>query len=71
MKRHLQKLAARAASGLRGLAKVAASWSPDAMMVAGAGGISYGAWLIHEPSGFIVGGVLLLTAGVLAARKAA
>lgn len=71
MKKHLQTIAARAARGLRGLAKVAASWSPDALMAAGAGGIAYGTWLIYQPAGFIVGGLLLLTAGVLAARKAA
>lgn len=71
MKQHLQQIAARAARGLRGLGKTAADWSPDALMAAGAGGISYGAWLVYEPAGFIVGGVLLLIAGVLAARKVA
>lgn len=70
MKKHLQAIAARAAGWLRGLGKVAANWSPDALMAAGAGGISYGAWLVYQPAGFIVGGLLVLTAGVLAARKA-
>lgn len=31
--------------------------------------ISYGAWLIHEPSGFIIAGLLVL-AGVMLASKA-
>ena len=69
MKQHLQKIRAAVARGLAGLFKVAASWSPDALMAAGAGGISYGAWLVYQPAGFIVAGVLVLTAGVLAARK--
>lgn len=60
MKKHLQELAARAAG-----------WLPDALMVAGAGGIAYGAWLMYQPAGFIVAGAFLLTAGVLAARKGA
>lgn len=46
----------------------AASNLPDALMIAGAGGIAYGAWLIHEPAGFIVGGALLLVAGVISAK---
>jgi hypothetical protein len=71
MKQHLQKIAARAASGLRGLRALAISWRPDALMAFGAGGIAYGAWLVYQPAGFIVGGAFVLTAGVLAARKAA
>ena len=50
-------------------ATLAASWLPDALMVAGAGGVSYGAWLVYAPTGFIIGGALTLAAGVLAARK--
>jgi len=30
--------------------------------------LRYGAWLIYVPAGFIVGGVLLILAAVLAAR---
>lgn len=59
MKKHLQELAA-----------LAASWAPDALMTVGAGAIAYGAWLAYEPAGFIVGGAFSLAAGVLAARKA-
>lgn len=71
MKKHLQIIAARAALVLQQTAATAAAWRPDALMAAGAGGIAYGAWLVYAPAGYIVGGVLLLTAGVLAARKAA
>lgn len=41
---------------------------PDLLMIAGAGTLSYGAWLIYEPAGFLVGGVLFLTAGIMTAR---
>jgi hypothetical protein len=42
----------------------------DVSALAGASAIVYGAWLIYEPAGFIVGGLLVL-AGValLAARR--
>lgn len=60
MKLHLQKIAARAAKLL-----------PDTLMLAGAGGIAHGAWLVYVPAGYIVAGTFLLAAGVLAARKAA
>jgi hypothetical protein len=59
MKQHLQTIAARAAG-----------WLPDMLMAAGASVVAYGAWLVYVPAGFLVGGALLLTAGVLAARKA-
>lgn len=41
---------------------------PDVLMLAGAGGLAYGAWLIYAPAGFIVAGLLLLSGGVLTAR---
>jgi hypothetical protein len=69
MKKHLQKIAARSASGLQALAKLPKS--PDVLMAVGAGNIAYGAWLVYQPAGFLVGGVLVLVAGVLAARKVA
>ncbi len=53
-----------------------ASWSPmlyaslpDAMLVAGASCLTYGAWLVYAPAGYIVGGVLLMLGGFLASRK--
>lgn len=45
-----------------------AGWLPDALMVAGTGAVAYGTWLIYEPAGFIVGGVLTVVGGILAAR---
>jgi hypothetical protein len=35
----------------------------DSIGLLGAGLLSYGAWLVYAPAGFIVGGVLLLAAG--------
>lgn len=43
---------------------------PDALMIVGASAISYGAWLIYQPAGFIVAGCFALAAGVMAARVA-
>jgi len=45
-----------------------ASWVPDALIVAGVCGLSYGARLAYEPAGYIVGGALVLAAGVLSAK---
>lgn len=42
----------------------------DLSGLAGAGLIAYGAWLAHEPAGFIVGGVELIAMAALAARGA-
>lgn len=37
---------------------------PDALLIAGAAAVSYGAWLAFPPCGFIVGGALMLVAGL-------
>jgi hypothetical protein len=42
---------------------------PDALIVAGATALSYGAWLLHPSAGFITAGVLLVTGGIVAGRK--
>lgn len=42
---------------------------PDALIVAGGAVLSYGASLLHPAAGFIVGGLLLLAFGCLAARR--
>ena len=42
---------------------------PDALIVSGAGALSYGAGLLHPAAGFIMAGVLLLVGGVSAARR--
>lgn len=54
---------------LPNFAALAADWLPDTLMVTGTGAVSYGAALIYAPAGFIVGGLLLLAGGVLAARR--
>lgn len=43
----------------------------DAVGLAGLGSVAYGAWLIYEPAGFIVGGLLAVATVVLVARRAA
>src|SRR4051812_6022479 len=40
----------------------------DAAGIAGAGLIAYGAWLVHEPAGFIVGGAELVALATFAGR---
>lgn len=42
---------------------------PDALIVSGAGALSYGAGLLHVAAGFIVAGALMLVGGVCVARK--
>ena len=39
----------------------------DLAGLGGVGFVSYGAWLIYSPSGFIVGGLLLIVGALLAA----
>jgi hypothetical protein len=59
---------------LKSLAHAAAAvarQAPDLLALGGAGAISYGAGLIYEPAGYIVGGVMALSIGVLAARRTA
>lgn len=51
--------------------KILTSIIPDMLMLSGAAGLSYGAWLIYEPAGFLAGGALLLAGGVLTARVVA
>lgn len=41
---------------------------PDALLLAGAGIFSYGAWLAWAPAGWLVAGALLITAGIQIAR---
>jgi len=43
---------------------------PDGLIVSGAGALSYGAGLLHPAVGFIAAGLLLMTGGVFAARRA-
>lgn len=44
-------------------------WTPDLLMVVGAGAVAYGSGLIYLPAGFIVGGLLAGAVGWLLARS--
>lgn len=37
---------------------------PDVLLLAGAVGVSYGAWLAYAPSGYVVAGALAIIAGL-------
>lgn len=49
---------------------LAGAAAPDALMVVGAVGVSWGAASIYPPAGFIVAGLFCLVAGVLLSRGA-
>lgn len=51
------------------LKNIAAEWWPDGLMSVGAGAVSFGVWQMHAPSGWIVGGVFVIVAGVLGSRR--
>jgi hypothetical protein len=42
----------------------------DTAAIIGGGLVCYGAWLIYEPAGYIILGLMLMTASVLSARRA-
>ncbi len=37
---------------------------PDVLLIAGAGSVSFGAWLAYNPAGFIVAGALAMYAAI-------
>ena len=41
---------------------------PDALLLAGAAALVYGAWLVYAPAGWIVAGALAIYAGLQLAR---
>lgn len=47
----------------------AGDWLPDVLFLLGAGLVSFGAYMIYAPAGFIVGGSFFILAGMLAARS--
>lgn len=51
-------------------ASAAAGFLPDALMLGGAAGVSYAAWLVYAPAGYAVGGAFALAAGYMLARGA-
>ena len=40
----------------------------DGLFAVGAASVSYGAWLIYQPAGFVVGGLLLIGGGYAIAK---
>ncbi|WP_319798315.1 hypothetical protein [Nitrobacter sp.] len=50
-----------------GAAKVLPEITRDIFGLAGAASVSYGAWMIYPPAGFIVGGALMMLGSVLTA----
>lgn len=44
---------------------------PDALILCGAGALSYGAGLLHPAAGFVTAGVLMLVGGIVAAINSA
>ena len=44
---------------------------PDALILCGAGALSYGAGLLHPAAGFATAGVLMLVGGIVAAINSA
>jgi len=64
MNQYLQALQRGADEVRAALVRVA----PDSLLVGGAAAISYGAWMIYPPAGFIVGGLLSISGGVLLIR---
>ena len=50
--------------------RIIEAWTPDVLMLAGAAAVAYGAGLVYQPAGFIVGGAFALAAGWLLARSA-
>jgi hypothetical protein len=50
------------------LRKAAPSLARDAAGLSGCGFVSYGAWLIYHPAGFIIGGLFLMVGAFLTAR---
>lgn len=59
------------ATGLTAAARGVPSFLIDVAGLAGVGLISYGAWRIYEPAGFIVGGLLVLAGAIILGAKSA
>lgn len=55
---------------MKSLRAIAPSVIRDSIGIAGSCLIVYGAWLVYEPAGFLMAGLMLMTAALLAARTA-
>ena len=53
------------ATAVRTIAMAVPSLVRDLAGLCGVGLVSYGAWLIHPPAGFITGGILLIVGALL------
>lgn len=49
---------------------VAPALARDCAGLTGVGLVSYGAWLVYVPAGFITGGALLLAGALISGRRA-
>lgn len=49
--------------------KIARGIAVDAALLTGAGLLAYGSWLAYPPAGFIVGGLVVLCAGLNGGRR--
>jgi hypothetical protein len=41
---------------------------PDALIVVGGVSVAFGAWILHPAAGFITGGAIAITFGIMAAK---
>ena len=55
------------AAAVRAIAMVVPGLARDLAGLCGVGLVSYGAWLIYPPAGFIIGGILLIVGTLLIA----
>jgi hypothetical protein len=53
---------------IRAAADQLASLLPDALLVAGAAAVAWGAHQVYAPAGYVVGGLFLLAGGVVLSR---
>lgn len=65
----LKRFSARIAALLVCAGKVGPVVLRDTAGLGAVGLISYGSWLVYEPAGFIVAGVMLLAGSLLTARS--
>jgi hypothetical protein len=65
----LKKIGSGLAKGAAAGAKVLPVLLIDLVGLCAVGAISYGAWMVYPPAGFIAGGVLLLAGTLLVSRR--
>lgn len=61
-------IASRIGAACRAIAPAVGAVFEFLVLLAGAGGVSYGAWLAYQPAGFVTGGSLLIAGTILRAR---